>query len=65
MYTPYCDIIVPGRVKIIFPISSYQSVKWYIENTDWLENITSGEYEKYYKEMYSSKINWFLVDFSG
>lgn len=29
-----------------------KTVKWYLENKDWIENITSGEYEKYYKEMY-------------
>nr|WP_320119064.1 dTDP-glucose 4,6-dehydratase [uncultured Marinifilum sp.] len=29
-----------------------KTVKWYLENTEWLENITSGEYEKYYEEMY-------------
>ena len=29
-----------------------KTVQWYLENTDWLENITSGAYEKYYKKMY-------------
>jgi dTDP-glucose 4,6-dehydratase len=29
-----------------------KTVKWYLENKEWMENITSGEYEKYYKEMY-------------
>ncbi len=29
-----------------------KTVKWYLENKDWIDNITSGEYEKYYKEMY-------------
>lgn len=29
-----------------------KTVKWYLENSDWLSNITSGEYENYYKEMY-------------
>ncbi|WP_282038286.1 dTDP-glucose 4,6-dehydratase [Saccharicrinis aurantiacus] len=29
-----------------------KTVKWYLENKDWMENITSGEYEKYYAEMY-------------
>lgn len=30
-----------------------KTVKWYLENAEWLGNITSGEYKKYYKEMYS------------
>lgn len=29
-----------------------KTVKWYLENSAWLSNITSGEYEKYYDEMY-------------
>ena len=29
-----------------------KTIKWYLENQDWVDNITSGEYEKYYKEMY-------------
>ncbi|WP_154201669.1 dTDP-glucose 4,6-dehydratase [Ancylomarina sp. 16SWW S1-10-2] len=29
-----------------------KTVKWYLENKEWMDNITSGEYEKYYKEMY-------------
>uniref|UniRef100_UPI003014B177 GDP-mannose 4,6-dehydratase n=1 Tax=Bacteroides acidifaciens TaxID=85831 RepID=UPI003014B177 len=29
-----------------------KTVKWYLENQPWLDNITSGEYERYYEEMY-------------
>ena len=29
-----------------------KTVKWYLENQEWMDNITSGEYEKYYEEMY-------------
>ncbi|MFT7900738.1 dTDP-glucose 4,6-dehydratase [Tenacibaculum ascidiaceicola] len=29
-----------------------KTVKWYLENKDWVKNVTSGEYQKYYKEMY-------------
>lgn len=28
------------------------TIEWYLDNTEWLENVTSGEYQKYYKEMY-------------
>ncbi len=31
------------------------TVKWYLENQEWMDNITSGEYEKYYEDMYKSK----------
>ena len=32
-----------------------KTVKWYLENEAWMNNITSGEYEKYYNEMYKGK----------
>ncbi|MDD2192779.1 MAG: dTDP-glucose 4,6-dehydratase [Bacteroidales bacterium] len=28
------------------------TVRWYLENQEWMKNITSGEYEKYYESMY-------------
>ena len=30
-----------------------KTVKWYLENQDWLDNVTSGEYLKYYESMYN------------
>lgn len=32
-----------------------KTVQWYLDNQDWMENITSGEYEKYYEEMYAKR----------
>ena len=32
-----------------------KTVKWYLEHQDWMDNITSGEYEKYYDSMYSNR----------
>ncbi len=32
-----------------------KTVRWYLDNQDWMDNIVSGEYEKYYEEMYKSK----------
>jgi len=31
-----------------------KTVKWYLENEAWMDNITSGEYEKYYESMYTN-----------
>ena len=28
------------------------TIDWYLENTEWLENVTSGDYQKYYEEQY-------------
>ncbi|MHB9056496.1 MAG: dTDP-glucose 4,6-dehydratase [Paludibacteraceae bacterium] len=30
-----------------------KTVKWYLENQEWMDNVTSGEYEKYYENMYN------------
>ncbi len=32
-----------------------KTVTWYLDNQDWMDNITSGEYESYYKNMYSNR----------
>lgn len=42
------------------PIPSFadgleKTVNWYLENTAWLENVLSGDYEKYYEKMYGNR----------
>lgn len=32
-----------------------KTIKWYLENRKWWENIISGEYQNYYKKMYSNR----------
>ena len=32
-----------------------KTVRWYLENEAWMDNITSGDYVKYYEEMYSNR----------
>ena len=32
-----------------------KTVRWYLDNQEWMDNITSGEYEKYYQEMYKGR----------
>ncbi len=31
-----------------------ETIAWYLENTEWLAHITSGEYQKYYDKQYKS-----------
>ncbi len=31
------------------------TIDWYLENTEWLENVTSGDYKKYYQEQYEKR----------
>ena len=32
-----------------------KTIKWYLENQPWVEEVTSGEYQKYYDKMYGSR----------
>ena len=32
-----------------------KTIRWYLENQDWMDNVTSGDYMKYYEEMYSNR----------
>ncbi len=32
-----------------------KTIKWYLENREWWENIISGEYQDYYKKMYENR----------
>lgn len=35
-----------------FVIGIEKTIRWYLDNQEWLENVTSGDYQKYYEEMY-------------
>ncbi|PHO07903.1 dTDP-glucose 4,6-dehydratase [Thermoanaerobacterium thermosaccharolyticum] len=32
-----------------------KTIKWYLENREWMENVTSGEYQRYYESMYANR----------
>ena len=32
-----------------------KTVRWYLDNQDWLDNVTSGDYQKYYEQMYAGR----------
>ena len=32
-----------------------KTVRWYLDNQEWMDRITSGEYEKYYESMYRNR----------
>ena len=31
------------------------TVKWYLDNQEWMDNVTSGDYQKYYEQMYANR----------
>jgi len=32
-----------------------KTIDWYLANAEWLNNVTSGAYQKYYEDMYNQK----------
>lgn len=43
-----------------YPETSFEdgiikTIKWYLENKEWMKDVTSGEYQKYYERMYSNR----------
>jgi dTDP-glucose 4,6-dehydratase len=41
------------KPSVTFEEGLSQTIDWYLENTDWLENVTSGEYQQYYETQYA------------
>ena len=38
-----------------FEVGIVKTIKWYLDNKDWMENVTSGAYQDYYNSMYANK----------
>ena len=38
-----------------FEVGIKKTLKWYLDNMDWVKNVTSGAYQEYYKKMYDNK----------
>ena len=32
-----------------------KTVRWYLDNQEWMDHVTSGDYQKYYEQMYSGR----------
>ena len=55
--------IAPDKIKseigwypeTMFEDGIRKTIKWYFENEEWMKNATSGDYQKYYEEMYKNK----------
>ena len=43
------------KPSVTFEEGLDQTVDWYLNNTDWLQSITSGDYQKYYDQMYAGR----------
>ena len=64
------SIVVPGSVEevgsdcfvqcsnltsVVFEDGIKKTIKWYLENRSWWEEIISGEYQHYYEKMYAGR----------
>ena len=38
-----------------FEVGIVKTIDWYLENQSWMNRVTSGEYQKYYEEMYKNR----------
>lgn len=38
-----------------FEVGIKKTMKWYLDNMDWVSNVVSGDYQKYYEKMYNGK----------
>ena len=55
--------IAPDKIKEAvgwYPETCFEegikkTIKWFFEHEDWMKNVTSGDYQKYYTDMYSNK----------
>ena len=43
------------KPSVTFEQGMEKTVKWYLENIVWLDNVTSGNYQNYYTEMYGDR----------
>jgi dTDP-glucose 4,6-dehydratase len=43
------------KPSVTFEQGLSQTIDWYLQNTEWLEHVTSGEYQKYYDVQYSAQ----------
>mgnify|MGYP000371979880 FL=1 len=32
-----------------------KTVRWYLENQEWMDHVTSGDYQRYYENMYKAQ----------
>ncbi len=43
------------KPSVTFEEGLSETIDWYLENTEWLNNITSGKYAQYYESMYANR----------
>ena len=44
-----------GYVGLVTGTCFAETIDWYLNNEEWLTNVTSGTYQQYYNEMYTNR----------
>ena len=52
-FGPNQAVIALWDIFIIF--ESFTNVRWYLENQEWMDGVTSGDYQNYYEDMYKGR----------
>lgn len=45
------------KPSVTFEAGLSETIDWYLENREWLKNVTTGDYQKYYEQQYKQKEN--------
>jgi dTDP-glucose 4,6-dehydratase len=43
------------KPSVTFEQGLSETIDWFLENSSWLENVTSGNYQNYYQSMYNNR----------
>jgi dTDP-glucose 4,6-dehydratase len=43
------------KPTVTFEQGLSETIDWFLENSSWLENVTSGNYQNYYQSMYNNR----------
>ena len=46
-----------------FVIGIEKTIRWYLDNQEWMENVTSGDYQKYYEKMNVKKHETIIISY--
>ena len=41
------------KPKYTFETGIHETIQWYLDNQDWMDQVKSGEYQEYYRKMYN------------
>jgi dTDP-glucose 4,6-dehydratase len=43
------------KPSVTFEEGLSQTVDWYLQNQEWLDHVTSGAYQQYYQQQYTTR----------